>query len=307
MNYSNFTFLNSFNKEIIGYKWKPDPESQKGVVLLIHGLAEHCGRYDHFSKFLNKNGFAVLGYDHPGHGQTDPDSPGYISSEDGFHYMVQTVGDFLKFATAQFPGVPTIVFAHSMGSFLTQRYFQLYDDLPEAVIYSGSNGKPPAILQGGIWISSLLRKIYGPESKSPFLNKLTFGEYNKPFKPARTEMDWLSRDQDQVDRYISDPYCGFNCSTSFYNDLFKGLKALHSHKPFAGNSAALPILLFSGESDPVSDMGKGIKNLEKLLIGSDAGRIQKKLYPGGRHEMLNETNREQVMEDVLQWAVSSLQ
>ena len=307
MQYRRFTFQNFDGKQIEGYEWLPIEAEPKAVVLLIHGLAEHCERYDHFASFLNSSGYAVLGYDHPGHGKTDPESTGHINSEDGFHYMVQTIGDFMKFATDQFPGLPRILFAHSMGSFLTQRYFQLYEGLPEAVIYSGSNGKPPAILQGGIWISSLLRKIYGPEAKSPFLNKLTFGEYNKPFKPARTEMDWLSRDQEQVDRYIRDPLCGFICSTSFYNDLFKGLKTLHSHKPFAGNSAGLPILLLSGGSDPVSNMGKGVKNLEKILIGSGAGQVQKKLYPGGRHEMLNETNRDQVMADILQWVVSSVQ
>lgn len=302
-----FNFENSSGKQLHGIDWPDAGSNPKGVVLVIHGMAEHVARYRHFAEFLNRNGYAVSGYDHPGHGHTDPDSTGYIDSADGFHFMVRTISDFMQRSADRFPGLPRILFAHSMGSFLVQRYFQLYDDLPQAVIYSGSNGKPPAILQGGIWISSLLKKIYGPDAKSPFLNKLTFGEYNKPFKPARTEMDWLSRDEEQVDLYIRDPWCGFICSTSFYNDLFKGLKALHAHKPFAGCSADLPILLLSGDSDPVSGMGKGIDNLEQILIDSGATQVQKKIYPGGRHEMLNETNRDEVMRDVLEFVENLFQ
>lgn len=306
MKYSTFTFQNFDGKEIAGYRWTPDEGEPKAVMLLVHGMAEHCARYSHFAQFLNSHGFAVIGYDHPGHGQTDPENLGYINSEDGFHYMVQTVRDFMKVATDQFPGLPQVLFAHSMGTFLAQRYFQLYDDLPEAVIYSGGNGRPPAILQAGIWLSSLIVKIKGGASKSLFLNKLTFGEYNKKFKPARTEMDWLSRDEEQVDLYINDPLCGFICSASFYSDLFKGLKTLHSHTPFAGNSSDLPILLLSGESDPVSEMGKGIPRLEKALVSSGATKVQKKIYPGGRHEMLNEINRDEVISDILHWIKSAL-
>ncbi len=305
----NFTFTNFAGKEIAGYKWEPESGEPKACFLIIHGLAEHCKRYGHFASFLNSNGYAVLGFDHAGHGNTDPDNTGHINTEDSFHYMVKTINDFINTASEFFPGLTQILFAHSMGSFLTQRYFQMYEnnESPAAVIYSGSNGKPPAILQGGIWISSLLRKINGPETRSPFLSNLIFGKYIKPFRPTRTPFDWLSRDEQQVDKYINDPHCGFVCSTSFYNDFFKGLKALHSHKPFAGSSTEMPILLLSGDSDPVSDMGKGIHNLEKLLINSGAAHVQKKLYPGGRHEMLNEINRDEVMRDVLEFVEISMQ
>lgn len=178
---------------------------------------------------------------------------------------------------------------------------QLFDDQPAGIIYSGSNGKPSKLLPIGRVLSSVISKGMGANYKSSIIHNLTFKAFNAPFKPNRTEVDWLSRDQKEVDRYIDDPYCGFTPSVSFYNHFFNGLKSLHKHIPFADHDVTIPILLISGDKDPVSDMGKGIKNLEQIFQKDGVSDVTVKFYDGARHELLNEINRDEVMSDVKMW------
>jgi len=298
---SEIRITDHLGKSLHALQWKPDDSPPKAVVQIVHGVSEHIERYNHFANFLTKNGFAVVGHDHRGHGKTDPDHLGFIAEKEGFELMVKNIRDVNDFVEGTFTGIPRIFFAHSMGSFLVQRYFQVYDDNPAAIIYSGSNGKPPLLLNFGIFLSALLMKVNGPQAKSPLINKLSFGEYNKKFKPNRTDYDWLSRDTNTVDLYKDDPYCGFICSLSFYHQLFTGLKKLHSHRPFAGNDESVPILLLAGSQDPVSNMSRGIKNLHRILIRSGIQTVDRQIYEGGRHDILNEINREEVYSNLLRW------
>ena len=298
---TSFHITDAHRKKIHILKWDPDSGNSRGVVQIIHGLAEHAERYNHFARYLNERGFTVYAHDHRGHGKTDPNSLGYIDSNDGFHTMVKNIKDVRSAISDENPGLPLILFGHSMGSFLLQRYMQLYDHTPAGLIYSGSNGKPPASISAGMLLSRVLIKLKGKAAKSTLLHGMTFGAFNKRFKNPRTDMDWLSRDPDMVDLYIDDPYCGFVCSTSFFHHFFRGLKTLHAHRPFADHDLTVPILVVSGDSDPVSNMGKGIRDLEKRLKKSGVANVTVKLYENGRHEMLNETNRAEVMDDILQW------
>lgn len=302
-----FTVTDSLSKELFTREWLPESGAPKAVVMIIHGLAEHSARYSHFARYLAGQGMAVVAYDHRGHGNTDPDQPGFIGEENGFELLVQNISDVKQAIGSTFPGIPIVLFGHSMGSFLLQRFMQLYDEKPAAVIYSGSNGKPPATIHAGLLIASFLKKVRGPQSKSALLNHLMVGAYNKRFKPNRTEADWLSRDKDMVDLYIDDPFCGFICSNQFYRQFLAGLKKLHAHRPFADHPGDIPILLVSGDQDPVSNMGKGIQNLEKLLRKSGVKNLQVKLYEGGRHEILNEINRDEVMQDIAAFIEKSVQ
>ncbi len=280
--------------------WVPQT-NPVAAVQIIHGMAEHSGRYNKFANFLTKRGFVIFAHDHPGHGKTDTDQLGFVAENKGFELLVQTVDDVNRLITESHPDLPLIMFGHSMGSFLLQRYLQIHSTEPNAVIYSGSNGKPPFMLNIGILISSILKKIFGAQAKSPLLETLSFGAYNKKFRPNRTEFDWLSSDTEMVDLYMDDPLCGFTCTTSFYHQLFTGIKSIHSHTPFSDHSNEIPILVLSGDSDPVSNMGKGIFSLEKCIRNSGIIDLEAQLYPGGRHEMLNETNREDVMDSILKW------
>lgn len=302
----SFTITDHLNKKLHAVKWATD-HKPKGVVLIVHGMAEHCERYSHFAKFLNKNGYHAIGYDHRGHGKTDPDHLGIIEDDDSFHLLVKNLNDIYNYVSQSFPELPVILFGHSMGSFISQRFMQLYDKEPAVVIYSGSNGKPPLKLHAGILISAFLKKIFGSHSKSNFINNLTFGDYNSHFKPNRTDFDWLTRDAVMVDLCVDDPLCGFVCSNAFYYHLFNGVKTIHRHPNFADHNKEIPILLISGNHDPVSDMGKGIKSLEKIMNKSGVLDLTTHLYEGGRHEMLNEINRDEVFDDFLQWLNQKLE
>lgn len=301
------TITDSNGRKLHSITWEPDENEPIAVVQIIHGLAEHAERYNHFAGYLNRQGFLVVAHDHRGHGKTDPDLLGYIDAPDGFALMAENIGDVRMDITKRWPKLPLFMFGHSMGSFLLQRYLQLNDESPAGIVYSGSNGKPPAHLQTGVMLSSLISRFKGREHPSSTLYNMTFGGYNKNFKPARTEADWLSRDPAMVDLYIDDPYSGFVSSASFFHDLFLGLKQLHNHHPFIGNHANVPILIISGDSDPVSRMGKGIKNLESIIRQSGSSDLTMKNYPDGRHEMLNEVNREEVYRDITEWMNNRLE
>lgn len=288
-------------KELFAKTWEPQNGKPKAAVLIIHGIAEHSGRYEHFTEFLTGHQMAAIAFDHRGHGKTDPDRLGLVDSSDQFITMVSDIEYIRNDLQKQFPGTPLIFFAHSMGSFLCQRYLQLYEDKPDGVIYSGSSGKPPFYIHGGIILARLIRKIKGRQFKSSFIRNLTFGPYNAMFKPNRTDHDWLTRDENEVDVYCKDPRCGFLPSVSLLHDLFNGLDHLHRTKPFTGSDPAIPILIISGTDDPVGYMGEGTRRLEKQLIESGATRLTVKLYDDARHVLLNEINREEVMDDVVEW------
>jgi alpha-beta hydrolase superfamily lysophospholipase len=292
--------------ELHCYVWLPDTPP-KSVLIVVHGMAEHGGRYQEFASFLTDHGFAVLAHDHRGHGKTASNSLGFVNADDAFHTLVDGIHSVYKFAEQKYSELPIFLLGHSMGSFLVQRFIQLHSAQLQGIIYSGSNGKPPFLLHFGILLSGMITSIFGSKRKSPFINYLTFGEYNKPFKPNRTDFDWLSRDHEIVDNYVKDPRCGFIYSASFYHDLFRGLKTLHNHNPFAGYSQLIPILLISGDRDPVSNMGKGVHQLKSLLEKSGAESVDMNIYPGGRHEMLLEINRDKVMKDVFSWIQNQLE
>ena len=295
------TFTGYQNKKLNTKQWLPDEGLPRAVVLIVHGLAEHLERYNHFAKFLASHQIAAIAYDHRGHGHTDPGSLGYIDDELGFDLLVEDLRFVYEEAQNSFPELPLILFGHSMGSFITQRFMQLSKHQPAGLIYSGSNGKPPLSLYAGIHVAALIKKIYGPKHRSKFIHDLVFGAYNKKFKPNRTESDWLSRDETMVDLHQDDPKCGFISTISLYHQLFSELIKMHAHQSFASHDSTIPVMLISGSRDPVSNMGKGIHNLERLLLSSGVKMVAKKLYPEGRHEMLNETNRDEVMNDILEW------
>jgi alpha-beta hydrolase superfamily lysophospholipase len=256
---------------------------------------------------LNSKGYLVFGHNHPGHGPQHAASgtPGHIHDPDPFHLMTSVTHEIYHYIRYSFPGHSHAIFAHSMGSFIVQRMMQIDQPEPDALIYSGSSGKPPASLPFGIFLSGLIRNLSASGKPSRLINSLTFGPYNKPFKPNRTPFDWLSRDSERVDSYILDPACGFIYPATFYHSFFKALQQLHSKRPFSSQTD-IPVLLLSGSHDPVSDMSKGVHDLEQILQSSGSVHITKKIYPDGRHEMLNEINRQDVMADIVYWLQQSL-
>lgn len=296
------------NKTLHTVVWRPEISDPVGVLLIVHGLTEHSGRYSHVARFFTERGFLVCAYDHRGHGKTDQDHHGFIDSNASsqFDLLAKDAIYIFTFLSRRYPGLPVFVLGHSMGSFLVQRMMQLIpkdaESLPTGLLYSGSSGKPPLTLYAGRFLSKWLMKRKGPAYRSQLIHNLVFGRFNKPFEPARTEFEWLSRDKDMVQLFVDDPDCGFVPSVSFYHHFFSGLLKLHSHRPFAGMSVRTPILIFGGDRDPVSDMGKGLKELKRLLArAGNPNRVDLTIYQGARHEPLNEINRDEVMNDLYSW------
>ncbi len=285
-------------------KWMVD-ESQpsKGVVQIAHGMAEWGIRYDYFAKALTRAGYIVYANDHRGHGLTasSKESIGYISDGDGFADMVEDMYELNSFIKNEHPSLPIALFGHSMGSFLCQRFIQIYGKEIQGVILSGSNGKQGIVLYLGIGIAYIEMKIMGRKHRSKLLNKLTFDSYNKAFTPNRTNFDWLSRDEKQVDIYIADPYCGGIFTSSFFYDFLKGLRHIKRDKSMKGIPKDLPIYILSGAMDPVGNFGKGIENLIKLYRDAGINQVSHIIYPESRHELLNEINKDEVIEDIIKW------
>ena len=273
------------------------PEEIRAAVQLTHGMAEHIDRYDRFAKFLAENGILVYGQDHAGHGKSiGEDMPkGYFCKENGWDALVQDMRTLRDTVMKEHPGLPTILFGHSMGSFLARTYAGRDGKDFDAFVFSGTAGGNPAMPVAKLLAKAEIRK-QGADKPSDLLNKLAFGSYNKTFE-NRTVFDWLSENTENVDRYVEDEFCGFPFTTSAMRDLFNGLSEV-SGKKWAERVPDRPILLVSGEKDPVGSMGKGVRQVKKWLDAT-GHRTEMILYPNARHEILNEKDWEKPANDIL--------
>lgn len=280
--------------------WLPDttPEAK---LLVVHGMGEHSARYEHFATYLTDQNIAVVGYDHRGHGFTDLSKKGIVHGNDTYRQMAEDVELMRNTINNDFADLPEFLFAHSMGSFLTIRHLQLSSMSPPAgVIYSGSSGAVSPFLPFGIALSSLIKTFAGKTYRSELLRNIVFKPYNDSFKPTRTRHDWISRDTEAVDRYVADPNCGFTPTASFLNHFFKGLRKTQNYSPFSG-PPSYPVLIVAGSEDPISSPLNGIDKLNEKLKTSGITSLENFVYRGGRHEMLSELNRDQVMSDIGDW------
>ena len=302
--YTEYKINTTDNKQIHIYEWIPENEADvKGVLQIAHGMAEHAARYDDFALFLNKQGYAVFANDHKGHGKTagSVENLGYFADKDGFQQVVSDMRSLTEKINERFPGKPVFLMGHSMGSFLA-RYYSIEDSSKlKGLILSGTAGHPGVLGQVGKMLTKIIIAFSGKKSPSPLMTKLSFGAYNNQFKPNRTDYDWLSRDENEVDKYVNDPFCGTVFSVGFYNDLLGGLLQVNNEAEIAKTDKKLPIYLISGGKDPVSENGKGIKELNEKYKKAGITDVEMKLYADARHEILNETNKEDVYNDILDW------
>ena len=280
-----------------------DFASVKGVIQIAHGMAEYSNRYAAFAMELAKNGYAVFINDHLGHGKSvsGSDELGYFG-ENGVESLVEDMKKVTDIAKGQYPDLPYILFGHSMGSFLARAYTARYGDMLDGAVYCGTSGPNPAAGLGAK-LAKYLEKSKGDHQRSNFLNSMAFGTYNKRTE-KRTDFDWLSRDEKEVDKYISDDLCGFCFTTNGFKTLFTLLQDVSSKQWFKSVPADLPVLLISGENDPVGEYGKGVKAVYDELTKTGHSAVSIKLYPEDRHEILNELDRETVMADIIAWADS---
>jgi alpha-beta hydrolase superfamily lysophospholipase len=285
-------------RSIFARRWSPEG-APRASVQIAHGLAEHSARYERLAQALTAAGYAVSASDHRGHGPKCPPADlGFFADANGWRECLADLEAVHDCIGADFPGLPRVFLGHSMGSFMGQTFIAEHGGELAGAVLSGTSGPPPATLAIGRRIAGFERWRLGPRGKSPIVQALLFGELNKPFKPARTPFDWLSRDPDEVDKYIADPYCGFEVTNQLAIDLVDALAGLASLETAAKIPKALPIYIFSGARDPV---GAKLQGLIDVYRAAGLTRVTAKIYPDARHETLNETNRAEVTADLVGW------
>lgn len=307
--FKDFYFDSSTGKNSIhARQCAPDGEP-RAIVQIVHGIAEYIERYDDFASFLAENGFLVVGEDHLGHGKSVscPEDLGFTTETDGWNRMVDDMDKLYELTRKEYPGLPYIFFGHSMGSFLTRTYIVKHPEKPDLVILSGTGHLQKAMVASGYAMANAFVKAKGPRFNGKILNDVAFGAYNKGFEEHRTDFDWLSRYDASVDKYIADPLCGFIASVGLFRDMMYGVKFITNPKNIAKMNKDTPVYFMSGDCDPVGERGKGVKRAYKAFCDAGMKDVFMRLYPGGRHEMLNEINNKAVYQDVLDWINSRLE
>ena len=299
-----FTFPSSDGEhQIHALEWADSKAEPRAVLQLVHGISEYMMRYDEFARFLAARGFVVVGHDHLGHGRTasGKEEYGFVAQKGGWDYLARDVRTLRELTGARYPGLPHFLLGHSMGSFAARTYLIRWPGTVSGCILSGTGQEPPALVAMGKALATLLSHIKGPRSRSKLVTALSLGSYNRKFRPNRTGADWISRDSAAVDAYIADPLCRFVPTVGMFRDIMGGLQFISNRENLAKMDKSIPIYLFSGDQDPVGAMGAGVKTVHDLFRDAGVQDLTMKLYPDGRHEMLNDPCRDGVYRDVLDW------
>ena len=281
--------------------WKPEGHP-RAIVQLVHGIAEHIERYDDFATWLNAQGILVVAEDHMGHGKsvTQKGIVGYFHG--GWFAAVEDTYALLKQTMEDYPGVPYILFGHSMGSCMVRTLLAKYPECGLAgSIICGTAWQPAALLTAALPLCKALCINGGDKRPSAVLKKIMFGSYNKRVERVRSENDWLTRDNRIVDAYNSDPKCGFTATAGLYRDMLTGISYIQQPDTLSAMNMELPVLFTAGKEDPVGAYGQGVLQAADAFRKAGMKQVEVKLYPLCRHEILNEINRDEVYEDILAW------
>ena len=287
---------------LFAYDWRPDSRP-RAVVQIAHGMGEHAGRYAGLAEALVARGYAVRAHDQRGHGRSArPDELGFFAETDGWNKLVADLWQVSRRIAADYPGVPIVLLGHSMGSFAAQQFLFQHGEVLAAAILSGSNGRPATFsLAAGLLVARVERFRIGRRGQSLLLDFLSFGSFNRAFRPARTWFDWLSRNPAEVDRYLADPLCGFSLRVQSWIDLLRGLDWIGRPANQAAIPRDLPIRIMAGSCDPVSNRTRGLQKLLAAYGAAGLRRVSHQFYAGARHELFHETNRDAVTADLIAW------
>ena len=282
--------------------WIPKTD-QRAIVQISHGMVEYVERYEGFAEFLNENGILVAGNDHLGHGfsYTEEWQKGYFAKKKGDICALQDLHRLTVLLQKKYPDIPHFLFGHSMGSFFARRYLCMYPNEIDGAIICGTGWQPKSVLQVALLMTKLATVLRGDKYRCPIINKLAFGSMNKAFEPAKTSKDWLSRNEDAVAKYVADPKCGFIFTLNGYRTLFRSMYFAQDMELLQKMDEDLPVLFIAGEDDPVGDFGEGVKKAVNAFYESGMQDVECILYPEARHELINELNKEEVFQDVLEW------
>jgi alpha-beta hydrolase superfamily lysophospholipase len=272
-----------------------------GCVQIVHGMAEHCGRYARFASRLAAAGYEVWAHDHRGHGANAPMGMGHFADRDGWRALVTDTAAVTQRITAERPATPVILFGHSMGSFIAQTLMTERAKDYAGIVLAGSNGRDLGSHCVALALAFIERRLRGAREQSRWMRALLRTSFNRQFRPTRTVADWLSRDEREVDAALADTLCGVGLTTQSWIDYATGLLTLDAPQRFRRVPASLPILLISGTRDPVGRNGRGPIRLAQVLKSNGVRDVTVLLYPEARHELVNETNRDRVTQDVIAW------
>lgn len=300
---TDFCFRSKDGKnELHGRMWLPNGPV-KGVVQIVHGVAEYVERYHDFASFLAENGYVVAGDDHLGHGYSahTKDDLGWFAEENGWMTIVQDEKSLHNLLVSWYPNVPMILLGHSMGSFMARTYLGLWPEDFNLAILSGTGWQPLIICRAGLSMAEKEVQVYGSHYRSEKLQNLAFGNYLKGIENPIGKNDWINRDEDAIHRYDADPLCGFTATAGLMRDMMFGLCLICRDSHLEKMNKSMPVLFISGDKDPVGNWGKGVKKTAARFRWVAMRDVCVKLYPGGRHEILNELNHREVWEDVLNW------
>ena len=287
--------------KIHGCCWTPEGEV-KAVVQIVHGIAEFVERYDTFANYLTDLGFAVVAEDHMGHGQSinGEGIQGYFHG--GWFTAVEDTMQLMKDTMAEYPGVPYVLFGHSMGSFMTRTILCKYPDCGiSAAVICGTGWQPTFAMPALLKVVEGICKKTGETKPNEKLQGMVFGSYNSKVEHPRTDFDWLTRDSKIVDAYIAHPLCGFTASCGLLRDMMKGIYYGQQKQNLAKMKKDLPVFFIAGGEDPVGPYGKGVHRAAEAFRNAGMVDVKVKIYPLCRHEILNEINKVEVFEDVFQW------
>ncbi|MFV0353011.1 MAG: alpha/beta fold hydrolase [Oscillospiraceae bacterium] len=270
------------------------------IVQLSHGMCEYVGRYEELADYLTEHGVVFCGNDHLGHGASaaNPEDLGYFGGKGSRKYCLQDLHTMNELAKKEYPGLPVILLGHSMGSFFARIYAARWPQSIDGLIISGTGGPNPAAGMG-MALASLLGSIKGQRYRSAFVNNLAFGTYLKQIESPKTPYDWISRDDAIVAQYAKDPLCTFVFTVMGFYELFGALKEVSSPAWAAKLDKDKPLFMLAGDKDPVGAYGKGVQTVCGWIHEAGVHNFEQKMYPGGRHEMYNETNRTDVYADTL--------
>lgn len=298
-----------------GYIWWPEEGMvPRAAVQLVHGMAEYIGRYDEFARYLNSKGFVVFGHDHIGHGESvsSHDQWGKLPVDGGKDILVDDVHRVRTEAMARITGAygslpPLFLFGHSMGSFVVRAYLACHAYGLAGAIICGTGFMPPRTSAAGNAVARLVARVRGADYNSKLLHNMGVGAYAQDIEGAETEVDWLSHNKENVQRYIADEACGFMFSAGGYATVTDLMHEVCSPDCVASYPKNLPLLYIAGTEDPVGECGEGVSKAADLAHGAGVKDVRCRLYAGMRHEILNEHGRQVVYDDVVAWMEGYLQ
>ncbi len=297
----DFWFQSRTGLRLHGCRWEPGG-AVRGVVQIVHGIAEYAQRYENFAKFLNDQGYLVVAEDHMGHGQSISQQcpQGYFQG--GWQMAVDNTYQVLKETMAEFSGKPYILLGHSMGSFMARTILAKYPESGiTAAVICGTGWQNAPAMAGGRIAAALVCKTQGERKPSKLLQDMAFGTYNRRVEHPRTESDWVNRSSREVDAYIADPLCGFIPTAGLMRELVRGVGYIQGRENLARMKKDLPVLFIAGGDDPVGNYGAGVEKTAQAFRKVGMERVDVRIYPLCRHELLNEINKADVYRDVAKW------